>query len=75
MGLGRSSVLRLGSHPAEASSSGRTDGGYDNFFSNTSYPFLMTVDFLLPKTGQLLDFYKMNNVSSLRSERVFSFLD
>ena len=30
MGPGRSSVLRIGSNPAEASSSGLTDGGYDN---------------------------------------------
>ena len=30
MGPGRFSVLRIGSNPAEASSSGRTDGGYDN---------------------------------------------
>ena len=30
MGSGRSSVLRIGSNPAEASSSGRTDGGNDN---------------------------------------------
>ena len=30
MGPGRSSVLRIGSNPAEVSSSGRTDGGYDN---------------------------------------------
>ena len=30
MGSGRSSVLRIGSNPAEASSSGQTDGGYDN---------------------------------------------
>ena len=30
MGPGRSSVLRIGSDPAEASSSGRTDGGYDD---------------------------------------------
>ena len=30
MGPGRSSVLRIGSNPAEASSSGRTEGGYDN---------------------------------------------
>ena len=30
MGLGRSSVLRIGSNPAEASSSGRTDRGKDN---------------------------------------------
>ena len=29
MGLGRSSVLRIGSNPTEASSSGRT-GGNDN---------------------------------------------
>ena len=45
------------------------------FFSNTSYQFLMTTDFLLPKTGQLQGFYNKNDVSSLRSERVFSFLD
>ena len=30
MGPGRCSVLRIGSNPAEASSSGRTDGGNDN---------------------------------------------
>ena len=30
MGLGHSSVLRIGSNPAEASSSGRTDGGNDS---------------------------------------------
>ena len=30
MGLGRSSVLRIGSNPAEASSSGQTDGGFDS---------------------------------------------
>ena len=30
MGLGRSSVLHVGSNLAEASSSGRTDGGYYN---------------------------------------------
>ena len=30
MGPDRSSVLRIGSNPAEVSSSGRTDGGYDN---------------------------------------------
>ena len=30
MGLGRSSVLRIGSNPAEASSSGRIDGGNDS---------------------------------------------
>ena len=30
MGLGRSSVLRIGSNPAEASSSGRTDEGNDS---------------------------------------------
>ena len=30
MGLGRSSILRIGSDPSEASSSGRTDGGNDN---------------------------------------------
>ena len=30
MGPGRSSVLRIGSNPAEASSLGLTDGGYDN---------------------------------------------
>ena len=30
MGPGRSSVLRIGSNSAEASSSGRTDGGYNN---------------------------------------------
>ena len=30
MGPGRSSVLRIRSNPAEASSSGRTDEGYDN---------------------------------------------
>ena len=30
MGPGRSSVLRIGSNPVEASSSGRTDGGYNN---------------------------------------------
>ena len=30
MGPGRSSVLRIGSNPAEASSSGLTDGGNDN---------------------------------------------
>ena len=30
MGPGRSSVLLIGSNPVEASSSGRTDGGYDN---------------------------------------------
>ena len=30
MGLGPSSVLRIGSNPAEASSLGRTDGGYNN---------------------------------------------
>ena len=30
MGLGRSSVLRIGSNPVEASSSGQTDEGYDN---------------------------------------------
>ena len=30
MGPGRSSVLRIGSDPTEASSSGRTDGGNDN---------------------------------------------
>ena len=30
MGLGRSSVLRIGSNPAEASSLGRTDGGNDS---------------------------------------------
>ena len=30
MGPGRSFVLRIGSNPAEASSSGRTDGGNDN---------------------------------------------
>ena len=30
MGPGRSSVLHIGSNPAEASSSGRTDGGYDD---------------------------------------------
>ena len=30
MGLGRSSVLRIGSNPAEVSSSGWTDGGNDN---------------------------------------------
>ena len=30
MGPGRSSVLRIGSIPAEASSSGRTDGGNDS---------------------------------------------
>ena len=30
MGPGRSSVLRIGSNSAEASSSGRTNGGYDN---------------------------------------------
>ena len=29
MGPSRSSVLRIGSNPVEASSSGRTDGGYD----------------------------------------------
>ena len=30
MGPGRSSVLRIGSNPAEVSSSGRTDGGNDS---------------------------------------------
>ena len=30
MGPGRSSILPIGSNPVEASSSGRTDGGYDN---------------------------------------------
>ena len=30
MGPGRSSILRIRSNPAEASSSGRTDGGKDN---------------------------------------------
>ena len=30
MGPGRSSILRIGSNPVEASSSGRTDGGDDN---------------------------------------------
>ena len=30
MGPGRSSVLRIGSNPVEASSSSRTDGGYDD---------------------------------------------
>ena len=30
MGPGRSSALRIGSNPAKASSSGRTDGGYEN---------------------------------------------
>ena len=30
MGLGRSSVLRIGSNPAKASSSGQSDGGNDN---------------------------------------------
>ena len=30
MGPGRSSILRIGSNPAEVSSSGRTDGGYGN---------------------------------------------
>ena len=30
MGPGRFFVLRIGSNPAEASSSGRTDGGYNN---------------------------------------------
>ena len=30
MGLGRSSVLRIRSNPAEASSSGRTNGGNDD---------------------------------------------
>ena len=30
MGPGRSFVLRIGSNPAEASSSGRTDGGNDS---------------------------------------------
>ena len=30
MGPGRSSVLRIGSNPAEASSSGRNDGGNDS---------------------------------------------
>ena len=30
MGPGHSSVLRIGSNPAEASSSGRTDGGNDS---------------------------------------------
>ena len=30
MGPGRSSVMRIGSNPVEASSLGRTDGGYDN---------------------------------------------
>ena len=30
MGPGRSSILRIESNPAEASSSGRTDGGNDN---------------------------------------------
>ena len=30
MGSGRSSVLCIGSNPAEASCSGRTDGGYDD---------------------------------------------
>ena len=30
MGHGHSSVLCIGSNPAEASSSGRTDGGNDN---------------------------------------------
>ena len=30
MGPGRSSALRIGSNPADASSLGRTDGGYDN---------------------------------------------
>ena len=30
MGPGRSSILRIGSNPTEASSSGRTDGGNDS---------------------------------------------
>ena len=30
MGLGRSSILRIGSNPAEASSSGRTSGESDS---------------------------------------------
>ena len=30
MGHGRSFVLHIGSNPAKASSSGRTDRGYDN---------------------------------------------
>ena len=30
MDPGRSSVLRIGSNSAEASSSGRTDGGFDS---------------------------------------------
>ena len=30
MGPGRFSVMRIGSNLVEASSSGRTDGGYDN---------------------------------------------
>ena len=30
MGLGRSSILRIGSNPAEATSSSRTDGGNDS---------------------------------------------
>ena len=35
----------------------------------------MTADFLLPRIGQWLDFYKMNDVPSFRFERVLSFLN
>ena len=44
-------------------------------FSYHWIPTLMIADFLFPKIRQLQEFYNKNDVSSLRSERVLSFLD
>ena len=45
------------------------------FFLNTSYPFLETVDFLLPKSGALQDFHNLIDDSALKSNEHSSSLD
>ena len=45
------------------------------FFLNTSYPFLETADFLLPKSGLLQDFYNLIDDSSFKSNGYFPSLD
>ena len=45
------------------------------FFLNTSYPFLETADFLLPKSGVLQDFHNPIDDSALKSNEYSSSLD
>ena len=68
MGPGRSSILRIGSNPAETSSSGRTDGGNDSLALVVHRATLGEPPFLLDKgKGKITEIWYPSGSEYLRA--------